>query len=86
MKLIADSVLQQQYQSFSLKPGNGNSDMYLVTNLHKSTLHNGVWAWVMIPTMSMIQLETARPMQGQTIVGDIECLREQKVPLQLDEI
>ena len=45
----ADAVLQWLHKSFPLKPGIGNPDMYLGTNLCKTRLHNGIWAWAMSP-------------------------------------
>ena len=45
-----DYVLQHLHQSFPLKLGYGDSDMYLVMNLHKMRISNGVWAWAMSPT------------------------------------
>ena len=33
-----------------LKPVFGNLDVYLGAKLHKTRLHNGVWAWAMSPT------------------------------------
>ena len=37
------------HKSFSLKLGFGSQDMYLGVKLHKTRLHNGVWAWAMSP-------------------------------------
>ena len=46
----ADSMLERLDKSFLLKLGSGNQDMYLGAKLHKTSLHNGVWAWAMSPT------------------------------------
>ena len=42
-----DAMLEWLCKSFPLKPGFGNSNMYLGVKLHKTRLHNGVWAWEM---------------------------------------
>ena len=42
-------MIQQLHKSFPLKPGFGKPDIYLNEKLHKTKLHNGVWAWAMIP-------------------------------------
>ena len=44
-----DSVLEQFHKSFPLKPGFGIPDMYLDAKLHKTRLHNKVWARAMSP-------------------------------------
>ena len=41
----ADAMLEQLHKSFPLKLGFGNPDMYLGAKLHKTRLHNGLWAW-----------------------------------------
>ena len=45
----ADAVLQWLHQSLPLKPGSGSQEIYLSTKLHKTRLHNEVWAWAMSP-------------------------------------
>ena len=45
----SNAVLQWLHKSFPLKQGFENSDMYLGTNLPKTRLHNGVWAWTISP-------------------------------------
>ena len=35
--------------ALNLKPGFGNSGMFLGVKLCKTRLHNGVWAWAMCP-------------------------------------
>ena len=47
----ADSMLEGLHKSFLLQLGFGKPDMYLGAKLHKTRLHNGVWAWAMSPTM-----------------------------------
>ena len=38
-------MLEWLHESFPLKPGFGNPDMYLGAKLGKTRLQNGVWAW-----------------------------------------
>ena len=42
-------VLQWLHNFFPLKQRFGNPETYLGTKLHKTRLHNGVWAWAMSP-------------------------------------
>ena len=43
----ADGTFQCVHQSFLFKPGYGFPDMYLGAKLHKTRLHNELWAWAM---------------------------------------
>ena len=42
-------MLEWLHKSFPLKMGFGNPGMYLGAKLHKTRLHNGIWAWAMSP-------------------------------------
>ena len=45
----ADAMLEWLHKPFPLKLRFGQPDMFLGAKKHKTRLHNGVWACVMIP-------------------------------------
>ena len=43
----AEAMLEHLHKYFPFKLGFGKPDMHLGAKMHKTRLHNGVWAWVM---------------------------------------
>ena len=82
----SDFLFQCLHQSFPLKPGYVDPDMYLGAKLHKMRMNNGVWVWAMSATKYVH--EAVRNCEVH-LAANYRCrykLPEQKFSLQWDMI